>query len=116
MITVHLDTIQTETASYIHKGKTHTYERETIEITIRGDRRRVNCHSDATRISLYNLAVQFRTGTKVWPGSAIYWRESGKVGNLSPNIDRFSGQFCQLLGFMEDYETSKSRSQHNAVA
>lgn len=116
MITVHLDTIESKPASYTYKGKTRAYEAETIEITIRGDRRRVRCHAGETNISIYGLAVRFRTGTKVWPGSATYWHKTGNVNNLRPNIDKFSGQFCQLVGFFDDYESSRHRSQHNAVA
>lgn len=116
MITVHLDTIESKPASYTYKGVTHTYDQQTIEITIRGDRRRVSCHAGENHISIFGLAVRFRSGTKVWPGSAIYWHKTGGVNNLRPNIDKFSSQFCQLVGFFEDHENSKHRSQHNAVA
>lgn len=116
MITIHLETLQSEPASYTYKGVTRTYLAQTIEITIRGDRRRVNCVAGPANISIYGLAVRFQTGTKIWPGSAIYWRETGHVNNLRPNIDRFSGQFCQLVGFLADHQDSKHRSQHNAVA
>ncbi len=117
MITVHLDTIQATPATYTdRKGRLVTFDRQTIEITIRGDRRRVNCHAGETGISIYGLAVRFRTGAKVWPGSAIYWRESGRVNNIRPNIDKFNGQFCSLVGFFEDHADGKHRSLHNAVA
>ena len=117
MITVHLDTIQATPATYTdRKGRLVTFDRQTIEITIRGDRRRVRCWGGADDITIYDLAVRFRTGTKVWPGSATYWHKTGNVNNLRPNIDKFSGQFCQLVGFLEDHESSSHRSQHNAVA
>lgn len=116
MITVHLDTLQSTPDSYTYKGVTRQLDRQTVEITIRGDRRRVNCHADKTSISIFGLAVRFQTGTKIWPGSAIYWREKGHVNNLRPNIDKFNGQFCRLVGFFEDHVASKHRSQHNAVA
>lgn len=116
MITVHLDTLQSAPDEYTVRGVTRTFDRQTIEITIRGDRRRVPCHAGPDHISIYGLAVRFQTGTKVWPGSAIYWREKGHVNNLRPNIDRFSGQFCQLVGYFEDHVASKHRSQHNSVA
>lgn len=116
MIAVHTDTLQSTPASYTYKGVTHAYDEQTIEITIRGDRRRVPCHAAETNISIFGLAVRFRTGTKVWPGSAIYWREKGHVNNIRPNIDKFNGQFCSLVGFFADHADSKHRSLHNAVA
>jgi len=121
MITVHIDTIQTEPALYVIKGEARHFERETIEISIRNDRRRVYCHvtrrdDQIDNIDLYGLAVRFRTGSKVWPGSATYWTKSGNVNNLRPNIDKSTGKYCLLLGYMADFEQNKNRSQHNAVA
>lgn len=116
MITVHLDTIESKLETYEGRQGPVIFERQTIEITIGKDRRRVNCHANSESVDLFGLAVRFRTGAKVWPASAVYWRKSGNVNNLRPNIDKFNGQFCQLLGFFEDYEQSKVRSQHNAVA
>ena len=116
MITVHADTVESHTETYTSKKKLVSFERQTVEVTIGKDRRRVNCSTSEKAITVYGLAVRFRTGTKVWPGSATYWAESGNVNNLTPNIDKFSGQFCQLVGFFEDHETSQHRSLHNAVA
>ena len=116
MITVHLDTLQSKLETYDSRSGPVTFERQTIEISIGNDRRRVNCHQSRDCIDLYGLAVRFRTGAKVWPASAVYWLKSGNVNNLRPMIDKFNGQFCQLLGYFEDHEQSKHRSQHNAVA
>lgn len=116
MITVHLDTFQSTPDSYTYKGVTRKLDRHTIEITIRGDRRRVACSDDGNGITLFGLAVKFRTGTKIWPGSAVYWHKGGEVNNLRPNIDKFNGQWCSLVGFFEDFANKKNRSQHNAVA
>lgn len=117
MFTIHFDTLQTETVTYTNrKGEAHSYERHTVEITLRGNRRRVNCSQDDNRTTIHGLAVRFRTGTKVWPGSAIHWAKTGVINNLRPNIDKFNGQFCSLVGFFEDHANSKHRSLHNAVA
>ena len=117
MFTIHFDTLQTETITYTdRKGRASSYERESVEITMRGNRRRVNCHSSSDNITIYGLAVRFRTGTKVWPGSAVYWAKTGNINNLRPNIDKFNGQYCSLVGFFEDHADSKHRSLHNAVA
>lgn len=114
MITVHLDTVESTPATYTHKGVTNAYDRETIEITIRGDRRRVRCSVCNDHITLFELAVRFNTGSKVWPGSAIYWHKTGDVNNLKPNIDK-NGYFI-LVGYAEDFAGKPVRSQHNAVA
>jgi hypothetical protein len=117
MFTIHHDTVQTEEVAYKdRKGRDLSYARQTVEITLRNDRRRVGCHVDASGMTVYGLAVRFRTGTKVWPGSAVYWAKTGNINNLRPNIDTFNGQFCQLVGYFADHEDSKHRSQHNAVA
>lgn len=117
MFTIHFDTLQTATVEYTdRKGTPRSYEQQSVEITLRGDRRRVNCRQSNDNTTIYGLAVKFRTGTKVWPGSAVHWTKSGNINNLRPNIDKFNGQFCSLVGFFADHEQSKHRSQHNAVA
>lgn len=116
MIQIHTDTIESTPASYTLNGVTRSYESKTVEITIRGDRRRVGCSENGASIHIFGLAVKFRTGSKVWPGTAIYWHKTGNINNLRPNIDKFNGQFCSLVGFFEDHTDSKHRSLHNAVA
>lgn len=117
MLTVHTDTIQTATRRYTdRKGVERSYEYKTVEVSIREDRRRVQCVVDTRSITVCGLAVRFRTGAKVWPGTASYWRESGVVNNIRPNIDKFSGNSCSLVGYIEDHEESPNRSKHNAVA
>jgi hypothetical protein len=116
MITVHADTVESQVETYTSKKKLVSFEIKTVEVSIGNDRRRVRCWPSEKCITVYGLAVRFRTGNKVWPGNATYWAESGSVSNLMPNIDKFTGQFCQLVGFFEDHETSQHRSLHNAVA
>lgn len=117
MITIHFETLQSETRTYsTRKGETHSYERQTVEVSIGSKRRRVNCTQYDGRTHIHGLAVRFRTGTKIWPGSAVHWAKTGVINNIRPDIDKFTGQFCQLVGFFGDYEDSKARSQHNAVA
>jgi hypothetical protein len=122
MITVHLETLTAVKRTYTdRKGREVSYDSHTIEISIGSDRRAVRCHpitrtDGDSNISIYELAVRFRTGAKVWPASAVYWLKSGNVNNLRPNIDKFNGQFCQLVGYFADHEDSAHRSQHNAVA
>lgn len=114
-LTVHFETLKSEPATYVVRGVTRAYDRHTVEISINGDRRVVSCGAPLNGgISIYGLAVRFSTGAKVWPGSAIYWLESGRVNNLRPNIDK-RGEFS-LVGFMSDYENKNTRSRHNAVA
>ena len=117
MIIIHFDTLQSETRTYsTRKGGTQTYEAHTVEVSIGNKRRRVNCSQYDGRTTIYGLAVRFRTGTKVWPGSATHWDKTGQVSGLRPNIDKFSGQWCHLVGFIADFEASKALSQHNSVA
>jgi hypothetical protein len=105
---VHIETLQTV------GGK------QTVEITIGSDRRRVPCYERGAPgqrwhdLTICGLAVRFRTGTKVWPGTAVYWFSSGNVNNLTPNIDK-RGHFS-LVGYAEDFVGKTVRSQHNAVA
>lgn len=108
---VHIDTLKVVGQRTVGD---YTWDQYTIEVSIGNDRRVVRCSPDNDRVTIYELAVRFNQGTKVWPGSAIYWIKSGRVGNLSPNIDK-RGYFL-LVGFAEDFDGKAVRSQHNAVA
>ena len=110
-ITVHIETFQ---STGLHTYGSYTREEFSIEVTIGKDRRAVRCYAEEKSITIFGLAVRFSQGSKVWPGSAIYWRETGVVNNLRPNIDK-SGYFL-LAGFAEDFDGKAIRSQHNAVA
>ena len=115
---VHIDTLRQD-ADYIYtdkRGVQKSIPRHSIEVTIRNDRRRVRCGSIWNgSLPIFDLAVKFSSGEKVWPGSAYYWIESGNVNNLRPQIDK-RGHFI-LAGFFEDFEDKANiRSQHNAVA
>ena len=110
-ITVHIDTLKTVGQRTVGS---YTFDEKTIEVSIGTDRRAVRCSADAKSITIFGLAVRFSQGSKVWPGSAIYWRETGVVNNLRPNIDK-RGYFL-LAGFAEDFDGKAVRSQHNAVA
>jgi hypothetical protein len=95
-------------------GREHRGERYSVEITIRGDRRRVVCgdiYQDSFRI--YGLAVRFQNGEKVWRGEATYLISKNKVINLLPCIDK-RGQFS-LVGYFKDFDGKKIISQHNAM-
>lgn len=90
-------------------------ERYTVEVTINGSRRAVRCTAPFNgHINVFGLAVRFSHGDKVWPGSAVYWIESGRTTNLTPNIDKRGSFF--LAGFEEDFDGKAVRSLHNAVA
>lgn len=95
-------------------GQPVVIERHTVEVTISGKRSAVNCYADSESITVFGIAVRFSHGDKVWPGSAVYWRDSGNVNNVRPNIDK-RGNFI-VVGFASDYEGKAVRSQHNAVA
>jgi hypothetical protein len=96
------------------KGVEQHYERYSVEVTIKGDRRRVNCSTVwGDRLPLFGLAVRFSQGAKVWPGMADYLISKDVVVNLQPRIDK-RGHFS-LAGYWEDFEDKKVASQHNAV-
>ena len=110
---VHFETYR-EVEPFVTKdGK--SYPRFSVEVTIGKDRREVGASSLFNgRIAVYGLAVRFSSGSKVWPGSALYWVESGNVNNLTPNIDK-RGHFS-LVGYSADFVGREVRSLHNAVA
>lgn len=112
---VHIDTFK---STGIHTYGTFSREEFSVEITIKGDRRAVRCvqwgAGDDARLTIFGLAVKFNQGAKVWPGCATYWIKSGRVNNLTPNIDK-RGTFI-LCGYSADFEGKSVRSQHNAVA
>jgi hypothetical protein len=84
----------------------------TVEITVGKDRRRVNCHVNGDTINIYGIAVRYRTGTKVWHGTAIYWRNSGRVNNVRSHIDhraRFAS--VSVVGFWADFEGTNKASR-----
>lgn len=113
---VHIETMQQE-ADYTYKnrkGVECSIEQHSVEITINGDRRRVSCGEYDGKVYVQGLALRFSQGNKVWPGMAVYWRESGNVNNLRPNIDR-RGYFS-LVGYFDDYREKMVASKHNAVA
>lgn len=119
---VHIDTFRNDPSEtyLIGKGKRQrsvTIERNSVEITINGDRRRVRCSSviNNSNIRLYEIAVRFGAGKKVWPGGAMYWLETGNVNNVRPNIDRHSWHTFSVCGYAEDYKNKPVSSQHNAV-
>ena len=96
-----------------------TLDNDSIEIEIRGDRRRVGAFSIThEQILIHGLAVRYPTGKKVWPGRAIYWKDSGDVNNLrATNIDHRTGSgFVLLVGYFADYADKAVRSNHSAVA
>jgi hypothetical protein len=110
---VHFETYR-EVEPFVTKdGK--SYPRFSVEVTIGKDRRAVSASSLSNgHIMVYGLAIRFSSGSKVWPGSAVYWVESGNVNNMRPNIDK-RGYFS-LVGYSADFEGREVRSQHNAVA
>ncbi len=108
---VHTDTLKVIGQRTV---RDYTFDETTIEVSIGNDRRAVRCSANSRSINLFDLAVRFSQGSKVWPGSAVYWRDTGVVNNLRPNIDK-RGYFL-LAGFAEDFAGKAIRSQHNAVA
>lgn len=99
----------------LHTYGVYTREEFSVEVSIGNDRRAVRCAKYAEdHLDLFDLAVRFSTGAKVWPGSATYWFKSGNVNNLRPNIDKRGHFIC--CGFFEDFAAAPVRSLHNAVA
>lgn len=75
-----------------------------VEVTIKGKTARVPASDHGDRLDIYGLAVKYRSGAKVWSGSAIFWKESKRVNNLRGRMDRRSlGNDVELLGFYADY-------------
>jgi hypothetical protein len=110
---VHFDTYR-EIESYISESG-RSIPQFVVDVTVRDERRTVRASSVFNdRITVHGLAVRFSSGSKVWPGSAIYWIKSGNVNHIRPNIDK-SGNFI-LVGYAEDFDGKAVRSQHNAVA
>lgn len=95
-----------------------SYDGETIEVEISGDRRRLPAWAFSDHVYIAGLAVKYPTGKKVWPGRAIYWPASGRVNNLhARNMDhRVGSNYVVLVGYFADYANKAVRSQHKAVA
>jgi hypothetical protein len=109
---VHFDTYKVPGQRAIGDRSVDLYS---VEVTVKGDRREVRCSALWNgHITVWGLAVRFQTGTKVWPGSANYWVESGNINNLRPDIDKRG--HVSLVGFSSDFEDKACRSRHNAVA
>jgi hypothetical protein len=113
---VHIDTHRQE-PDYVFtnkKGVEVRYNRFTVEVTISGDRRRVHCSTVyADRLPIFDLAVRFSQGAKVWRGMADYSISKNDVFNLQPCIDK-RGHFS-LAGFFDDFDQKPVASQHNAM-
>jgi len=110
---VHFDTHR-EVEPYVWKDGT-TSKQFVVDVTVRGERRTVRASGVFNdRITVFGLAVKFSSGSKVWPGSALYWLKNGVVNTIRPNIDK-NGHFI-LVGYAEDFAGKAVRSQHNAVA
>ena len=110
---VHFDTYKISGQIILNDGK--TLDTHSVEVTIDKKRREVPCGAIFNnRVTIFDLAVRFYGGNKVWPGTALYWIENNNVNNLRPNINK-SGNFL-LAGFIADYQNKSTHSQHNAVA
>jgi hypothetical protein len=66
--------------------------------------------------TIYGLAVRYRTGSKVWPGTAIYWPATGHINNVLGTQDHRSGRGAslQIVGFWSDVQ-DQYRSEHSSV-
>jgi len=121
---VHIETLRVSgqrsyTTGKGKKATTHTFDTYAVEITIGNDRRETRCSptmigGEMRDLMLYDLAIRFSSGAKVWPGHATYWPKTGNVNGLHPKIDKRGHFSC--VGFFEDFEAAPVRSQHNAVA
>ena len=65
--------------------------------------------------TIHGLAVRYRTGTKIWPGHAMYWPASDHVNNVcGPQDHRARKHELRIVGFWcdipEDYQ-----SEHSSV-
>lgn len=112
---VHFDTHRQEPdLVFINKKGEQRLERHSVEITIRGDRRRVCCATVSNDwLPIFDLAVRFSQGTKIWRGTANYRVSKNDVVNLAPCIDK-RGHFL-LQGYWDDFKNKNIASQHNAI-
>lgn len=112
--------VHAETFKFSHTDD-YGIDRHTVEVTINGQRRVIRAArhtypNTGDTITVFDLAVKFQTGAKVWPGRVDFMVATGKIGRLDACIDKFTGKPLRLVGFFEDFEQSKARSLHNAVA
>lgn len=111
--------VHAETYKFSHNDE-YGIDRYTVEVTIKGERRALRAYRTTNLVvgeivTVYDLAVKFRSGEKVWPGRIDYYVDSGKFGSLRACIDKFTRKSLVLVGFFADYQASAARSQHNAV-
>ncbi len=85
------------------------------KVEINGVEKELPCSRSRDHWTIYGVAVRYRTGTKVWPGSLIYWPENGRINNVrGPQDHRQSFHSLQVVGFWADVQ-DRYRSEHNSV-
>ena len=62
-------------------------------------------------ITVYGLAIKYRTGTKIWNAQATVWKDNGNIQFRGGLDNRQRAGACIVLGFYSDY-ADKSKSQH----
>lgn len=112
--------VHADTFKFSHTDQ-YGIDRHTVEVTINGQRRAIRAHRSTypnlgETITVFDLAVKFQTGAKVWPGRVDFVLATGKLQRLQACIDKFTTKPLHLVGFFVDHEQSKHRSLHNAVA
>lgn len=89
---------------------THTFAM--AEVTVNGKTRtmevRRTFHEDGWEVS--GIATKYRTGEKVWNGTATRWDKSGNV-TISAGLDNHARfNTCQsVIGFYDEYEARQSQ-------
>jgi hypothetical protein len=121
---VHFDThTKGEPYSWVSYGVTRTADRYTVDVTLFGVRKTVECSGVNTPlvatmspyIYIHGFAVMFPTGEKVWEGGCYFYPEKGTMSAITPRIDSRSARNCRVIGFFADYEGKAVESKHNGA-
>ena len=95
---------------------TFDVETKTMRVTFRGETREfAGCSmSPGVWASAYGVfAGKFRSGTKVWPMSVMFWFDSGKASVQSGGFSNKGGAHI-LVGWYDDCR-EEYRSQHKGA-
>jgi len=99
------------------KAETGTDTTATVEINgvVRDLPTYEDGQGDYRHLTIFGLAIRYQTGTKIWPGTAIYWFKNGAINNVrGPQDHRQRFHSLQIVGFWEDAQ-EPVRSRHSSV-
>lgn len=95
--------------------KTDPGTADTATVEVNGVTRDVAAFISGDYVTIYGLSVRYRTGSKVWPGSAMYWPATGHINNVrGPQDHRSTFRPVSVVGFWEDAK-EQYKSEHSSV-